>query len=1022
MIWRIASLLIISLAFTTAHAAERVPAPLQQDVDYTQEISASLYDANFSTDVREGRVAAEIFENAPDPGDLEDLDLEIINRKTCADAGYHLTYRIVLRNRGEEDIENIIIQNKYPEGTVLTEEDTRPLGEHNQEERLIIWRVNKLVPGQYTDFVFTLQVTTPGVLKNEVTVKHGEPAGVPARPGDRTPPTRASLGPAGSPEVPEQPTGTILTDHTIYGECTVETGAVVEQDTNADEFSIVLLPDTQKYARFYPATFAAQTQWIVDNAARDKEDIRFVGHEGDIVDKNTKPEWEVAIRSMRVMDDVVPYAVAPGNHDMGPESFEVSATTRDTTLYNKYFPVSRYRNMETFEGVFEPGKYDNNYHAFKAGGVDWLVLSLEFGPRDTVLAWANEVVKNHANHRVIVVTHNYLSSEGNPTRGNVQRYGLANQPEGANDGEQMWQKFIKNHPNIMFVFSGHVKADGKGRRVATGDHGNKVYEMVANFQFEEQGGNGYLRIVKINTREGTVDVRTFSPLLGIDRPGDQHDFEFEDVDFGLPDPADTLPNGADPVPVGPRDQEAIPAILCDVSLIDCNQFLPSLSAKFTRAQPAIVCSENDPRGCTPNIPLLGARFAEAIADIIPGDCRVIEDDIIRTPEYQDAFNRRASAAAFHLGPAQGVSELFEQVVHENRLLGLRHQWNARDKLREIHVAFFNEVQTILQNALEDENSNGGNVISQIESVRNSFLGKVREEQQKLRPEYVNLQQIKKRRVANLLPEVVAGARRSIERACAGEDRPDGSEAAFQAASNQYNTVIDNLSIPGYDRIQNTFQNPNSGDLEQGIRASEFDALVQQAMAAHANGNSQPLVQLIGEIPQREKNGFNAAFAQTYERHIEFDTTQDNIERTLYWEPSLDNAKSIANQCAIENISSASAHTSWCESNNYGQFIIHGAPQPAREGVQPILPPNTGDLNGPAERVNQSQNTGVACSGLPGDPYWAANCSCKCGDVIPDGEGEFTSCQRENPITRGDITITSPAECLLQATNHEQLTF
>jgi len=47
---------------------------------------------------------------------------------------------------------------------------------------------------------------------------------------------------------------------------------------SAEDFTIVVLPDTQFYSESYPATFAAQTQWIVDN--KDAMNIVYVAHEG----------------------------------------------------------------------------------------------------------------------------------------------------------------------------------------------------------------------------------------------------------------------------------------------------------------------------------------------------------------------------------------------------------------------------------------------------------------------------------------------------------------------------------------------------------------------------------------------------------------------------------------------------------------------------------------------------------------------------------------------------------------------
>ena len=68
-----------------------------------------------------------------------------------------------------------------------------------------------------------------------------------------------------------------------------------------------------------------------------KENIKYVVHLGDIVNNNNVPQWENANAAMRTLDGVVPYSVVPGNHDIGANG---SANTRDTTLFNTYFPVS----------------------------------------------------------------------------------------------------------------------------------------------------------------------------------------------------------------------------------------------------------------------------------------------------------------------------------------------------------------------------------------------------------------------------------------------------------------------------------------------------------------------------------------------------------------------------------------------------------------------------------------------------------------------------------------------------------
>ncbi len=291
-----------------------------------------------------------------------------------------------------------------------------------------------------------------------------------------------------------------------------------------ETFTIAVLPDTQRYSQSYPAIFTSQTQWIANQKAR--HNIVFVLHEGDITNNNNTTQWRNADASLSLLDGIVPYALALGNHDIGPSG---SANNRDTML-NTYFPISRFQNLPTFGGVYEPGKLDNSYHLFDAGGMDWLILAFEFGPRDPVLDWANKVVADYPNRNVIVVTHNYMNYDdtlvGPGDSYNPHNYGVASQPGGVNDGEEMWDKFVRLHPNISFVFSGHILNDGKGRLVGTGDNGNKVYQVLANYQMLPNGGNGYLRLVEFDPSQQKVRFKTYSPYLDQHLRDIQNEFEF----------------------------------------------------------------------------------------------------------------------------------------------------------------------------------------------------------------------------------------------------------------------------------------------------------------------------------------------------------------------------------------------------------------------------------------------------------------------------------------------------------------
>ncbi len=290
-------------------------------------------------------------------------------------------------------------------------------------------------------------------------------------------------------------------------------------------WTLAILPDTQVYAESYPQHFTAQTEWLAAHA--ESHNIQMVLHEGDIVDDNNtrRPmdrQWDNALASISILDGVVPYALAAGNHDYGPGG---NASTRDS-LFNSdvYFgPNSAYATQPTVGGFYEAGRTDNSYHTFTAGGEDWLVLSLEFGPRDGVVSWANQVVSDHSDHRAMLVTHAYMYYEeerydwatyGSSQSWNPHSYGVARLPGGVNDGQELWDDLVSQHENFEFVFSGHVLGDGTGYLGSEGVNGNVVHQMLANFQMDFQGGNGYMRLLEFMADGETVNVRSYSPVTG----------------------------------------------------------------------------------------------------------------------------------------------------------------------------------------------------------------------------------------------------------------------------------------------------------------------------------------------------------------------------------------------------------------------------------------------------------------------------------------------------------------------------
>ncbi|MBN1588697.1 MAG: metallophosphoesterase [Pirellulales bacterium] len=291
-------------------------------------------------------------------------------------------------------------------------------------------------------------------------------------------------------------------------------------------WTVVILPDIQNYATRYPGLLRLQTRWIVNH--KDERRIVYVLQNGDLTNNNKKFEWQRVDREFKTLDGVVPYAVVPGNHD-----YPKCAKAGRNTGLNDYFPPSRFESWPTFGGTMEPGHIENNFHLFEAGGRKWVIVGLEWGPRDTTLEWADGILKKYADRTAIVFTHAYLycdntrldwAKKGTKQRGNPHAYGTAG---GVNDGEEIWQKLIKKHANVFLMMNGHIQGDGLGFQVSETDRGTLVNEMAVDYQRQEIGGAAWLRLLEFLPDGRTVQARTYSPLYEEYKTDPENQFVFE---------------------------------------------------------------------------------------------------------------------------------------------------------------------------------------------------------------------------------------------------------------------------------------------------------------------------------------------------------------------------------------------------------------------------------------------------------------------------------------------------------------
>lgn len=307
------------------------------------------------------------------------------------------------------------------------------------------------------------------------------------------------------------------------------------QLADKNSFSMILLPDPQSYIKFdaNQPLFELQTAWIVNN--QDSLNIKGVLCTGDLVEQNetrmpdgvngnqtSEEQWQAASRAFERLDNKVPYVICTGNHDYGYYRAE-----NRLTRFPEYFPSER--NNCWRKTLVETGRDSRGIPTLENAAYEFitdtwgklLVISLEFAPRDEALEWAKQVTEKPAykNHKVIILTHSYLSGEGERR----VKEGYAISP--ANYGEAIWQKLVYPSKNICMVINGHEceiadYKDNVSFRTDKNAAGKNIPQMMFNAQTADgqwhgNGGDCWIRIMEFMPDGKTIRIRTFSPLFAI---------------------------------------------------------------------------------------------------------------------------------------------------------------------------------------------------------------------------------------------------------------------------------------------------------------------------------------------------------------------------------------------------------------------------------------------------------------------------------------------------------------------------
>lgn len=259
------------------------------------------------------------------------------------------------------------------------------------------------------------------------------------------------------------------------------------------DYSFYWFTDTQYYSATYPDTFHGMTEWMRDNI--ETYNVKYVFHTGDVVNRRgNETQLAVADAAMRTIESELPVFVIAGNHDVGTDTQKYSAFT-------DHFGKDRYGDNPYTVGWYQDGV--GRCDVMTIGDTKYVFLGLSFGAHqdEDAIKWLNKRLKEYRDHHAILFFHDYMQSDGLLSA----------------TGRMLYEEVVEPNTNVFMVLCGHrynstvLVADVKDD---DWDNRRTVYQILMNFQNIDEGGQGYLALIRVYEAEKRIAFDTYSPVLG----------------------------------------------------------------------------------------------------------------------------------------------------------------------------------------------------------------------------------------------------------------------------------------------------------------------------------------------------------------------------------------------------------------------------------------------------------------------------------------------------------------------------
>lgn len=298
---------------------------------------------------------------------------------------------------------------------------------------------------------------------------------------------------------------------------------VIKEHFDTESEYIVLVGDIQEYTyNEYLAPYLDYTmRWLY--LAKDMGvNIKSVLLTGDITSENTREEWDTFFGYAAPVARKLPFVSCIGNHDYAWN--EVSEILdRNETLFSNYMTI--YNAKAEVLARYEENRMENIVVKNRIFGEIYDILVLEFGPRSEVIEWANKYVSSNPDKKYILLTHEFLSSDGSIISvGSYAERQFRNTTKSS--PKQLWDSLITCNDNIACVVCGH---NGFSRlNHMKNDFGRDVPQILFNIQYQENGGNGMVEIWEMKQNSDSISVGIYNTISNewIDMPDTAFKFRY----------------------------------------------------------------------------------------------------------------------------------------------------------------------------------------------------------------------------------------------------------------------------------------------------------------------------------------------------------------------------------------------------------------------------------------------------------------------------------------------------------------